>query len=106
MENKAKKLVIITEKVIEEGVIEIIETCGASGYTITPAEGKGSRGIRDSERVSSDATANIKIEVIVSDTEGADTIANKVAKKYFQNYSGITYALDVEILRPQKFQRR
>lgn len=104
MENKAKKLVIITEKVIVEGVIQIIEASGATGYTITPAEGKGSRGIRDNEHVSSDATANVKIEVIVGDSERADTIAHKVAKKYFQNYSGITYALDVEILRPQKFQ--
>ncbi|MCR9142692.1 MAG: hypothetical protein NXI24_10610 [bacterium] len=106
MDQKAKKIVIITEKVIEEGVTEIIEACGATGYTITPAEGKGSRGVRSNSHVSSDATANVKIEVIVADTQRADEIAGKVAEKYFQNYSGITYALDVEILRPQKFLKQ
>ncbi len=105
MEQKAKKIVIITEKVIAEGVTEIIENCGGTGYTITAASGKGSRGVRSDNHVSSDATANVKIEAIVSGTDIADEIARRVARKYFENYSGITYALDVEILRPQKFQK-
>ena len=87
MDQKAKKIVIITEKVIQDGVTEIIEACGATGYTITPAEGKGSRGVRSSAHISSDATANVKIEVIVSDTPRADEIAGKVAAKYFENYN-------------------
>lgn len=102
MNNKAKKLVIITEKIIIDGVIKIIEQCGATGYTTTPASGKGSRGVRSSEHLN-DATSNVKIEVIVANPALADEIANKVAEKYFSNYSGITYAEDVEILRPQKF---
>ncbi len=103
MERKAKKLVIITEKVIQAGVCDIIDSCGATGYTVTAAEGKGSRGIRSSDGFPSDIGANIKIEVIVSDTAKADEIAQRIVSNYFQNYSGITYALDVEILRPQKF---
>ncbi len=104
MEHKAKKLVIITEKVILEGVTKIIEGCGATGYTITSASGKGSRGVRSSDRDSlTDAYANVKIEIIVGKSELADEIAEKVAAKYFANYSGITYAQDVEILRPTKF---
>lgn len=106
MEHKAKKLVIITEKIIAEGVTEIIESCGATGYTITPAGGKGSRGVRSMHHDSySDTHANVKIEVITSDAELADKIAGDVASKYFAHHSGITYAEDVEILRPQKFQK-
>ena len=105
MEQRAKKIVIITEKVILGGVTEIIEECGGTGYTVTAATGKGSRGIRSDSRVSADATANVKIEAIVSGTEIADEIARRINGEYFENYSGIIYALDVEILRPDKFQK-
>lgn len=104
MEHKAKKLVIITEKIISEKVCALIEEQGATGYTITNASGKGSRGKRSDERSGlMDTYVNVKIEAIVKDTATADAIAGAVADKYFQNYSGITYAEDVEILRPQKF---
>lgn len=104
MVHKAKKIVIITEKVITEGVAKIIEECGATGYTITAAGGKGSRGIRGQERNTLfDSFVNVKIEVIISDPAKAKEIIDKVALKYFENYSGITYQEDVEILRPQKF---
>jgi len=104
MEHKAKKIIIITEKLIADNVTKIIDDCGATGYTITSAGGKGSRGIRSNERNSmTDAYANVKIEVITSE-ELANEIAEKVATKYFENYSGITYLEDVEILRPAKFK--
>jgi len=106
MNHKAKKIVIITEKLIAEGVAKIIEECGATGYTITSAGGKGSRGIRSEKRgVALDAFSNVKIQVITSSEAMANDIASKVANKYFENYSGITYLEDVEILRPQKFEK-
>lgn len=104
MRHKAKKIVIITEKVIANGVAKIIEECGATGYTICAAGGKGSRGVRSTDRATVfDTYVNVKIEVIVADPDHANDIAEKVAAKYFKNYSGITYMEDVEILRPQKF---
>lgn len=105
MENRAKKIVIITEKIIADKITAIIEECGGTGYTITPADGKGSRGIRTSDHISNDSTSNVKIEAIVAGTEQADRIAHEVASRYFEDYSGIMYALDVEILRPEKFQK-
>lgn len=101
---KATKIVIITEKVILEGVTRIIEECGATGYTVTPAGGKGSRGMRSTDRPAVvDAFANVKLEVITTDPEVAERIANRVAETYFTNYAGITYLEPVEILRPHKF---
>ena len=41
--------------------------------------------------------------MICGDAETAERIAGKVAETYFENYSGITYLEDVEILRPHKF---
>jgi len=103
----AEKVVIITEKIISKGVCEIIEDCGATGYTIVAAGGKGSRNIRSTtERASVvDAFVNIKIEIIVNDFDMAENIMNRVRNKYFQNYSGITYLEDIKILRPEKFKK-
>ena len=104
MHHRAKKVVIITEKLLTDKVTKVIDECGATGYTITSAGGKGSRGVRSRDRdVYTDAYANVKIEVITADDEQARNIADKIAEKYFENYSGITYLEDVEILRPQKF---
>ncbi|MDQ0257821.1 nitrogen regulatory protein PII [Evansella vedderi] len=103
--HKAEKVVIITEKLILKGVCEIIEACGATGYTIVAAGGKGSRNVRstsDRALVIEDF-ANVKIEVIVKYKTMAKNIMEQVAGKYFENYSGITYVEDVEILRPKKF---
>lgn len=104
MTHKAKKVVIITEKYITQKVAKLIEDCGASGYTITSAGGKGSRGNRSEGRGGvSEAYANVKFEVIVSDEAMAHKIVDTVAETYFENYSGITYLENVEIVRPQKF---
>jgi len=104
MIHKAKKIVIITEKVIEEGVARLITAEGATGWTAVGAGGQGSRGMRPKDRPGvSDSFANVKFEVICGDAEMAERIADRVAATYFENYSGITYLEDVEILRPHKF---
>ncbi len=103
--HKAEKVVIITERIIVKGVCDVIEACGATGYTIVAAGGKGSRNIRStSERASvvEDFT-NVKIDVIVNDKSMAERIMDQITEKYFQHYSGITYMEYVEILRPKKF---
>ena len=104
--HKAKKVIIITEKMISKGVFEILEACGATGYTVMDVGGKGSRNVRStSDRASViDNFSNVKIEVIVNDKSMAEKIMEQVANKYFSNYPGITYVEDVEILRPNKFE--
>ncbi len=104
--HRAEKVVIITERMISRGVREILDACGATGYTIVAAGGKGSRNLRStSDRASViEDFANVKIEVIVNDKAMAETIMNRVADEYFENYPGITYVEDVEILRPAKFE--
>ncbi len=107
MTSKAKKIVIITEKLILDGVLNIIERAGATGYTVTACGGKGSRNTRSEDRPKVvDAFANVKIEVIVTDESAANTITEQVVDTYFDNYSGITYLQEAEILRPQKFAQK
>ena len=101
---KASKVVIITEKMILNQVAALIEAAGARGYTVTPAGGKGSRGIRSTGRaVVIDGFSNVKIEVITGSKEAANRIADEVTERFFDNYSGITYLEEVEILRQDKF---
>ena len=106
MAHKAKKIVIITEKLILNGVTKIIDECGGTGYTVMAAGGKGTRNLRSTDRAAIvEAFANVKVEVITANEEIANRIADAVAEKYFKDYSGITYLQDVEILRPRKFQK-
>jgi nitrogen regulatory protein PII len=106
MTHKAIKIVIITEKVIFDGVVEVIEAAGATGYTMVEAAGKGSRGVRNEGRAQVvDDLRNVKVEVICKSREQAEAIAEGVSARYFKNYSGITYLEEVEILRPGKFSK-
>ncbi|MEM1334360.1 MAG: hypothetical protein AAGG08_12985 [Actinomycetota bacterium] len=103
---RAEKVVVITERIISGGVCEILERCGATGYTVVAAGGKGSRGVHStSDRAAViEDFVNVRIEVIVNDKAMAETIMDQVADRYFENYSGITYVESVEILRPAKFE--
>lgn len=104
MSHDASKIVIITEKIIADGVARILEDQGATGYTIVAAGGKGSRGVRSATRPAIVADfANVKIEAIVPDMAMAERIADAVAAEFFENYSGITYLEPVQILRQHKF---
>lgn len=104
MSYEATKIVIITEKILVDRITDIIESAGASGYTILSAGGKGSRGVRSSGRAAVvDDFSNVKIEVIAAKRETAVGIADEVAARFFRDYSGITYLEPVEILRPSKF---
>lgn len=102
--HQATKIVFITERSILEGIAELVEGMGATGYTHTPAGGKGSRGVRTLRRAAvSGVQTNVRIEVIVADKAVAEKMIQAVAEKYFEDFSGIAYVMPVEILRPHKF---
>jgi nitrogen regulatory protein PII len=103
--HKAKKVVIIAEKILTSKICEIIDASGARGYTIVPAGGKGAHHKHfTSERASVvDDFATVRIEVITKDKTIAESIGIDVVEKCFNKYSGIIYLEDVEILRPAKF---
>jgi nitrogen regulatory protein PII len=104
MTYKAKRVSIVTEKLNEREIERIVEETGATGYTVFEGSGKGSHGLKTRERPSMVAAFSlVKIEVIVPDRETAEAIAERVAARYFENYSGIVYIDDVEILRLEKF---
>jgi nitrogen regulatory protein PII len=104
MAKPAKKLVIITEKLLLKKIAEIIDEAGASGYTVLETGGKGSRNVRSSGQPSvSDTNSNIKFEVLTEDRDMALKISDRVALEFFDDYSGIAYICDAEVLYAHKF---
>lgn len=96
-----KKLVIVTEALIRDEVIEEITKLGCRGYTVQRATGKGESGMRSSDIA--EYFSNVRMEVIV-DEEVAQKVASEVVKKFFGNYAGIVYMQDVEVIRARKFR--
>lgn len=99
-----KMVVIITEAAIKDDIIEHITSLGAKGYTSDVVSGKGERGIRDDDdALLGDYLRNIKVEVIAT-TEVAEKILSSVVEKFFNNYAGITFMHDVQVVRGAKFK--
>lgn len=93
-----KRVTLVAEALIADRLQEEILRLGASGYTTTKAEGRGSRGVRASDWEG----RNAKIETIVT-AEVAEKILTHLADHYFENYAVIAYSHDVEVVRGEKF---
>lgn len=96
---KKKKLVVVTEWVIESKVLEAMSLSGVAGFTILDARGRGQRGVREA---SWDASRNVQIEAIC-DEEVARKLAQKLMECFGEDYALVTYLSDVEVLREHKF---
>lgn len=104
MAKPAKKLVIVTEKLLLKKVAQIIEECGATGYTVVETGGKGSRNVRSTGKPNvSDTDTNVKFEVITNDRDMAEKIADKIAVKFFLDFAGMIYICDAEVLYGHSF---
>lgn len=94
-----KLLTIVTETAIEDLIIHDLDELSVTGYTITNARGKGSRGVRNAGW---ETTGNIRIEIVCDQTM-AKKVSTNIKAKYYENYAMIIFMHDVEILRPEKF---
>ena len=81
MTQQASKLVIVTEKLLLKKIAKIIGKNGAKGYTVIPADGRGTRNVRSSGQPTvSDRFSNIQIEVLTSDRDMAINIADEICR--------------------------
>ena len=104
MTQQASKLVIVTEKVLLKKIAKIIDEAGATGYTVVDAGGKGSRNVRSSGQPTvSDNFSNIKLEILTRNRDMALKISDEIASQFFDDYSGIAYLCDAEVLHAHKF---
>jgi nitrogen regulatory protein PII len=89
---------IVCEPVLSTNLSELIRSLGASGFTVTEVRGEGS-GEKSSGEVPDLKT---KIEIITT-VELSKKLMDKVAQDYFENYSIIVYASDIQVIRDGKF---
>ena len=97
--HKIKKLTIVTETAILDNVLEIATNLGAKSYTLDRVSGKGESGGRFGYDISG-ILNSVRINIIASE-ETVKKIATEIVKKYFENYAGIVYLQDVEVIRIQ-----
>ncbi len=95
-----KKLVtIVTEKILEDDLLDQLKKIGVKGFTVTDARGEGARGARSANW---DQSSNIRIE-IVCDEARAEQIGSFLQKNFYDNYAMIVFTADVTTLRNDKF---
>lgn len=101
---QATKVTIIAERLLQEGILKILEDGGAKGYTIVDGSGQGEHINRQGGRAAVvRAFSIVRIEFIQTDEASARAIAEEVARKYFKQYSGIVYVSPVEVIRADRF---
>jgi len=99
MTGKHVKLVtIVAESVLADQICAAIESQGASGFTITNATGKGSRGMRVGELPGS----NVRIETLV-EADTADRILAILEERYFPHYAVAAWVTNVQVVRAAKY---
>jgi len=104
MFHTATKVTIIAERLLQDGIVKLLEADGAKGYTIVDGSGKGEHFNRASDRASMvSAFSIIRIEAIVTDRERGEKVARDIADRFFRQHSGIVYLSEIEVLRPERF---
>jgi len=91
-------ITVVTESILKERLIQVIQDCGSRGHTITNAEGEGCRHRRVGEILGD----NIRLETIVSE-EVADRILQVLSTDYFDRYAVIAYQSSVSVVRGEKY---
>jgi nitrogen regulatory protein PII len=89
---------IVAETVLEEPITKGLLERGATGFTVTPSHGRGSRGIRSGDVPGE----SVRIEVVVDDA-AADRILTWIHDAYFPNYAVITWVTPADVLRGDKY---
>ena len=92
---RRKLLTIVAEAPLEQRLIQNLERCGATGYTITDARGKGTRGVRNALW---EHSGNIRLEVLC-DVAIADAIVVHLKDHFYNNYAMVLFISDVDVLR-------
>lgn len=86
-------LVIISEAVLEDTLIDEITELGAKGYTITEARGRGTHGTRAGRWTQG---GNIRIEV-VGNAQLCQRIVQRLQGAYEKDYGLLMYTAPIEL---------
>jgi nitrogen regulatory protein P-II 2 len=94
-----KLVTIVAEAVLAESLVVALEQIGVTGYTMSDAEGRGSRGRRTGEIPGE----NVRIETLTG-TDTAERILDMLAERYFPDYAIAAWVADVAVVRGEKYR--
>ena len=98
METQTVTLVtIIAEAALQDPLCKLALRSGATGYTVTPCTGSGSRGVR---RGLTDVDMNVRIEILTRQPV-AEAIAAEVAQHYAPNFALVLFMQTIHALALQ-----
>lgn len=97
--SKFMLVTVIAEPILASKISLEMQQHGSTGITNTEVKGEGSKHLHSGE-IPGD---KMKMECVV-DQVSAKKIMKHIAEKYFENYSVIVYAHEVEVVRYQKFK--
>lgn len=93
-----KLVTIVAEAVLAEALIVALERVGVTGYTVSDARGRGSRGRRTGEIPGE----NVRIETLTG-ADVAERILDMLAERYFPEYAIAAWVTDVAVVRGEKY---
>jgi hypothetical protein len=87
---------IVTERILEQDLIKLVQDAGAPGYTITEAKsGKGVHGERNEAAIGQD---NLQM-IVVASVAVADAILTAIEQRYAKSYAIMAFTQPVESIR-------
>jgi nitrogen regulatory protein PII len=89
---------IVAETALKTRLAKDLKNLGASGYTITAANGEGSRNSRAGDVDG----GNVMIQCLVS-RDLSVTIMNHLEADYFENYAVVAWVSPAEVIRKERY---
>lgn len=89
---------IVAEAILERRITRAVLDLGATGYTVSPAHGEGSRGSRSGDLQG----GNVRIEVLAS-FDVATRILQHIEAEYFEHYAVVAWVVEAGVLRGDKY---
>ena len=91
-------LTVVCEALLKERLLAELRQAGARGWTISEAQGEGSRHRRVGEILGD----NIRLEILLS-PRLADVLLTRLAEEYFPRFAIIAWTTSVQVVRGEKY---
>jgi hypothetical protein len=98
MRTEMQLVTVIAESLLEHRLVHEVQAAGATGWTITPARGEGSRGVRAADWEG----GNLRLETLCS-ADVADRLMAVLERDYFEHYAVVAFIHPVSVLRGEKY---
>ncbi|MEJ6602901.1 MAG: DUF3240 family protein [Verrucomicrobiia bacterium] len=92
-------LTVGSESLLKEELLQMMREEGATGFTVTQADGEGTQEFRTTEWEG----PNVRIETILT-AATADKILERLSADYFESFAVIAWLTEVSVLRGVKFE--